>query len=105
MKLLVLTALMAASPAMAHDAVPTAMQPNGWAYSFACCSTTDCKELPAGEITSAKGGWQVGSTGEIIPYADNRIKRSQDELFHRCSVDGDFSRPESLCLYVPDQGF
>lgn len=89
----------------AHQATPTASQPLGWAYGIECCSSKDCADMPAGEITSTPEGWRVASTGEVIPYGDHRIKRSRDERFHRCAIGGDFTRKRSLCLYVPDLSF
>lgn len=100
-----LYALMGGKTVFAHQAQPTAAQPEGWAYGIECCSSKDCTRLPHGEISTVEGGYLVNSTGELIPYKSSKIKRSRDEFFHRCALGGDFSRKTSLCLYVPDMGF
>lgn len=92
-------------PAWPHSAPPTQSQPLGWAYGWDCCSMTDCAPMKAGEISETSGGYLVHRTGEVIPYGDKRLRRSKDELFHRCAKGGDFDAKTSLCLYTPDRGF
>ena len=92
------------SHAYGHQAAASNKVPMGWAYGFECCSMKDCKDMPAGEITSTPQGWRVNSTEEVIPYNDKRIKKSQDENFHRCAIAGNFESKRSLCLYVPNFG-
>jgi hypothetical protein len=86
-------------PASAHDA------PLGWSYGYECCSTTDCSQRPEGEVSAVTGGYRVNPTGEIIPYDDDRVRRSHDEYFHRCASNGDMAAKHSICLYVPDTSF
>ncbi len=105
LKIGALVLVLSSAPAFAHIATPTAGQPFGWLYDATCCSTKDCKELAPGEIKSIQGGWRVESTGEVIPYADRRIKQSKDDRFHRCAAKGDFTLKTSLCLYIPEMSF
>lgn len=89
--------------AAAHDA------PTGWSYPFACCSNADCREVGEGSsskvsISETPLGYKISTTGEVISYADSRIKDSPDGEFHWCSVAGkDDSR--TLCLFVPPRAF
>jgi hypothetical protein len=97
--------LLGVQNAYPHEALPTSTAPLGWSYGLECCSLKDCARSPAGDISTVDGGYRVNSTGEIIPYNDRRIKRSRDEFYHRCAMNGNFKLEKSLCLYVPDQGF
>jgi hypothetical protein len=92
-------AVMLHAEAAAHQAAA------GWSYGVECCSLLDCFQAPPGAIAETPLGYRVESTGELIPYADSRIKRSRDEFFHRCSPGGDNGAKRSICLYVPDRGF
>lgn len=98
-----LTALVAiiiwsAQPARAHDA------PSGWTYPFACCSSMDCREVPAKAISERPEGYTIKATGEVVGYGDTRLKDSPDGAFHWCSVAGaDDSR--TICLFVPPRAF
>jgi len=103
--LVVLAILLFASSAQSHIAPASSTQPFGWMYDPSCCSIRDCAPMPPGEIVATEQGWRVESTGEVIPYTSSKIKRSRDDLFHRCAISGDFTRKTSLCLYVPDMGF
>ena len=78
--------LLATASAAAHDA------PSGWAYGSECCSTMDCFEE------------QDKNVGEVIPYADKRVKISKDAKYHRCTRLGDPKMPRSICIYVPNRG-
>lgn len=93
--------------AEAHDAMPTAAQPNGWAYPFSCCSGIDCREVssgPDGVVRETPEGYVIASTGEVVAYTDKRIKDSPDGAFHWCSVAGkDDSR--TICLFVPPRAY
>ena len=94
-----------------HDAKPTAAQPNGLTYPYACCSGIDCREVGDGKASKAKvkiletaTGYQISTTGEIIAFGDSRLKDSPDGVFHWCSVAGaDDSR--TICLFKPPRGF
>lgn len=102
----VVTALLFAVPALAHQA------PSGWAYDRECCHNLDCAPAPDGAIREVQGGYQVtlapGShpmvrdrtvTG-FVPHGDPRIRVSGDEDRHAC-VSG---TGRILCIYIPPGG-
>lgn len=99
---LILTLL--AMPAAAHDAMPTAAAPQGWAYPFSCCSGYDCREVPGDWISERPEGYVITLTGEVVAYSDTRIKHSPDGKFHWCSVAGALDG-KTICLYVPPRSF
>lgn len=73
-------------------------------YGIECCSQKDCKPIPAGEVKATAEGWEVATTGEIIPYNSYKIKKSPDGNFHRCAMSANFgANGHTLCLYVPPQ--
>lgn len=74
--------------------------PSGWAYDAACCSGQDCRPAAPGEVTSGPGGFRIGPTGELIPFASSKVRPSGDGALHRCSVGGE-AAGATLCLYVP----
>jgi len=82
---LTLAALLATSAA-AHS--------HSW-YEPSCCSGYDC--APVDDVRMTRSGWYVESTGETIPYGDDRERPSRDGQFHRCAPPGEKTR----CLYVP----
>jgi hypothetical protein len=90
--------------ARAHDAVSTAAQPQGWSYPFSCCSGYDCREVAYNAIGERPEGYVIKGTGEVITYADSRIKNSPDGVFHWCSVAG-ANDGHTICLFVPPRGF
>jgi hypothetical protein len=91
-------------PAGAHDAMPTAAQPNGWTYPFACCSGYDCRAVSDKAISERPEGYVINGTGEVVGYADARVKNSPDGEFHWCSVAGS-NEGRTICLFVPPRGF
>lgn len=88
----------------AHTAKPTASEPLGWAYDVSCCSLKDCRELPQGSVEQRPDGYYVVATRTLVPYNDRRIKKSKDEFFHICTINGE---PFSgiICLYAPASAF
>lgn len=83
---------------LAHDAK------SGWAYPYACCSGLDCREVNATQIRERPEGFVIGPTGEVVGYADKRIRNSPDGEYHWCSVAGrDDGR--TICLFVPPRSF
>jgi hypothetical protein len=93
-----------ASPARAHDAIPTAAKPLGWNYPYSCCSGIDCRQVSEKAISERPQGYVINNTGEIVAYNDSRVKNSPDGVYHWCSVAGaDDSR--TICLFVPPKGF
>jgi len=95
---------LAASPALAHDAMPTAAQPQGWTYPFACCSGYDCRAVSDKAISERPEGYVIKGTGEVVGYADARVKNSPDGEYHWCSVAGS-NEGRTICLFVPPRGF
>ena len=86
--------------ARAHDAEPTAAQPEGWKYPYECCSGYDCRRVPNGWIEETNGGYRIRTTGEVIPYNSSKIKASKDAEFHWCSKGGS-DTGKTICLFVP----
>ncbi|MEP4538488.1 MAG: hypothetical protein ABJ021_15060 [Nitratireductor sp.] len=87
----------------AHHARPAAAQPDGWAYPFACCSGFDCRAVANRSVQERPEGYVVPS-GEVVGYADTRVRPSPDGDFHWCSVAGrDDGR--TICLFVPPRAF
>lgn len=93
-----------AGPGLAHDAMPTAAQPNGWTYPFACCSGYDCREVSKKAISERPEGYVILGTGEVLSYTDTRVKNSPDGAFHWCSVAG-ANNGRTICLFVPPRGY
>ena len=93
-----------ATAAIAHDALPTAGQPNGWKYPFSCCSGFDCRSVPQTAIRERPEGYVIQRTGEVLGYKDARLRDSPDGEFHWCSVAGSDSG-KTVCLFVPPRSF
>lgn len=84
----------------AHEA------PMGWEYPLFCCSNQDCRETAESEVIETKQGYQIASTGEIVPYNDRRVKElSQDGKVHVCQQGGNFDSGRVLCLLIPPRAF
>lgn len=96
--------LAGAAGALAHDALPTAAQPQGWTYPFACCSGYDCRMVPTRQVSERPEGYVIATTGEIVGYADKRVRNSPDGDFHWCSVAGK-NDGKTICLFVPPRAF
>jgi hypothetical protein len=96
--------VLAASPARAHDALPTAAKPNGWSYPTYCCSGVDCREVADKAISERPEGYVIKYTGEVVAYSDYRVKNSPDGVYHWCSVAG-ADNGRTICLFVPPKGF
>lgn len=89
----------------AHDATPTAAMPNGWSYPYSCCSSYDCREAKPAEITERAEGFVVGSTGEIVPYGDKRVRVSPDGRFHWCAHQEGPDAGRTICLFAPPRSY
>lgn len=97
---------LAAPAAFAHDALPTAANPAGWSYPISCCSGFDCRPVTSGRggtVLETRQGYVIARTGEVIPFSDPRLKSSQDQDFHWCSVAG-AADGRTICLFVPPRG-
>lgn len=82
----------------AHDA------PSGWSYPFSCCSNQDCRPVASKAVSEKPQGYMINVTGEVVPYADKRIRISPDGEFHWCSVAGE-EKSRTLCLFVPPHSY
>src|SRR5690349_5383333 len=92
-----------AFPAFTHDALPTAAQPDGWAYGWDCCSQMDCKRVADSEIEETPQGYLVKASGTLIPYDSKKLRDSKDQFYHLCTRGG---KPdgEVICLYRAPRG-
>lgn len=88
-----------------HDAVPTVAKPQGWAYPFACCANFDCKSVQSSEVIEGARGYEIRSTGELIPMSDKRVKISPDGETHICAHQAGLDAGKVICLFVPDKGY
>ncbi len=72
----------------------------------------DCHYVEPTTVRPVEGGWEVDLQAgqhflvssritEIIPYEDERIRRSQDQDFHVCVKK---TTQQFLCVYVPEFG-
>jgi hypothetical protein len=95
----------AATKAFPHDALPTAAKPQGWAYPFACCANFDCEAVPESAIVEGARGYEIRSTGELIPMLDKRVKDSPDGQFHWCAHRAGLDAGKTICLFVPPRSF
>ena len=71
-------------------------------YDPYCCSDQDCAPLDDGAVIEGPAGYEIPSTGETIPYRDDRVRPSADGRFHRCALPG--TPGHTRCLYVPPGG-
>lgn len=101
----VLIGMVIAIDAKAHDALPTAAKPQGWAYQLSCCSSYDCKQVASGAISERPEGFVIPGTGEIVGYQDKRIRQSPDGEFHWCAHQSGLDAGRTICLFVPPRGF
>jgi len=82
----------------AHDA------PSGWSYPFSCCSNQDCRPVATKAISERPQGYVINLTGEVVPYADTRVRSSPDGEYHWCSVAGE-EKTRTICLFVPPHSY
>jgi hypothetical protein len=97
--------LVATLPARAHQATNAAGQPTGWDYPWSCCSNMDCKQVEARAISERPEGYVIQSTGEVVAYADKRVKDSPDGEYHWCAHQAGLDAGHTICLFVPPKGF
>ena len=96
---------MLSSPALAHDAKPTAAKPQGWSYPFACCANYDCRTTHTGEVLEKPEGYVIAGTGEVVPMSDKRVKDSPDGDFHWCAHQAGLDAGKTICLFVPPRSY
>jgi hypothetical protein len=77
--------------------------PSGWSYDSSCCSTTDCRQVPASWVRETGEGYLLVKTREMLRHGDKRIKVSPDGLWHWCTTAGR-DDAGTICLYVPPRG-
>lgn len=94
---LIVIVLAGIQDAFTHDA------PTGWTYPQSCCSGQDCREVPASMIGEGPAGYTICTTGEIVPYRDEKVRPSPDGLFHWRSVGGR-DDGATICLFAPPRG-
>jgi hypothetical protein len=92
-------------PAGAHEAVNASGQPTGWKYPWSCCSNMDCKMLESKAVGERPEGYVIQSTGEVVAYADKRVKDSPDGEYHWCAHQAGIDAGHTICLFVPPKGF
>ena len=85
--------LLAAVPAFGHD----------W-YDYSCCDDKDCRPIPSSAVKATKDGYYVTINGRTMSYASPKLKVSQDDQFHLCTIGGT-DDGLMLCLYAPPQSF
>jgi len=88
-----------------HDAQPSPAKPQGWSYPFSCCANFDCESVPESDVIEGARGYEIRSTGELIPMADRRVKDSPDGQFHWCAHRAGLDAGKTICLFVPPRSF
>lgn len=87
------------SAAGAHEA------PKGWNCPFSRCANYDCKEMSAKATSERPDGYVVQPTGEVVGYADKRVKDSPDGGFHWRAHQSGLDAGKTICLFVPPRSF
>lgn len=103
------------SPADAHDAMPTAAQPEGWRYDAACCHGNtvngDCQAIPNSTVTPIPGGFSITlRPGEhrlvTKPHSytieQSKVRESRDGRYHACLYP---TEDKLQCFYAPPMSF
>lgn len=103
--LVLYTIFVNANAASAHEVVNIADQPTGWRYPWACCSNMDCKMVDDKAVQERFEGYLITLTGEVVAYADKRVKNSPDGEYHWCAHQAGLDAGRTICLYVPPKGF
>jgi hypothetical protein len=83
-------------------------------YEKQCCQDEHCEPMADGAVRETSKGFKLPS-GELLPYADSRVRQSHDMRFHWCHANkSTVSRhrefpsgnPDStICLYAPPKSF
>ena len=82
--LLVLAAMVAAIPALAHS----------W-YPLACCGNMDCFPVACDQLVETVSGWLYVPTGNL--FDAEQVQPSRDHHFHVCVGHGDH---RSICAFI-----
>jgi hypothetical protein len=83
--LLIVAALVAAVPALAHS----------W-YPLACCGNMDCFPIACDQLVETVSGWLYVPTGNL--FAREQVQPSQDHHCHVCLGRGSDHR--SICAFI-----
>ncbi|MFD1986039.1 hypothetical protein ACFSOZ_26695 [Mesorhizobium newzealandense] len=94
--------------------LPSASAHDDW-YEEQCCHNEHCEPIENGTVQETSKGFKVPS-GELLPYADGRVRQSHDMRFHWCHApkataanryhDRSPHGPDiTICLYVPPKSF
>ena len=83
--LLIVTALFAASPVLAHS----------W-YPLACCGHIDCFPVTCDQLVETVSGWLYVPTGNL--FKREQVQPSQDRNCHVCLGFGRDHR--SICAFI-----
>jgi len=95
--------VIAASIGFVSALLPSKAWPHSF-YEYRCCHDQDCRPVPGGAIAEGPDGCVIKATGEVIAYADSRVRQSPDGRFHWCSLAGS-QMGRTLCLYAPGRVF
>jgi hypothetical protein len=83
--LLIVAALVAAIPALAHS----------W-YPLACCGNMDCFPVACDQLVETVAGWLYVPTGNL--FKSEQVQPSQDHHCHVCLGRGGDHR--SICAFI-----
>ena len=96
--------------------MPSASAHDDW-YEERCCEDEHCEPMADGTVRETSKGFKVPS-GELLPYADSRVRQSHDMRYHWCHAPKTTSAnrfhdqhqlpsgPDAtICLYVPPKSF
>lgn len=85
------------APAWAHDDAEWIN--HGRYHSLAdgshCCGPNDCFVVPAEHMSALPSGWNINTTGELVPYRETQS--SEDGQFWRCKRHDGSRR----CFFAP----
>jgi hypothetical protein len=82
-------------------------------YEKQCCQDEHCEPIADGAVRETSKGFEVPS-GELLPYADSRVRQSHDMHYHWCHAQKatvsrhreiPFGPDSTICLYVPPKSF
>jgi hypothetical protein len=94
--------------------MPLASAHNEIWYEKQCCDDKHCEPIADGVVQETSKGFKVPS-GELLPFADGRVRQSHDMRFHWCHAkkatvgrhrEFPSGNPDlTICLYVPPKSF
>ena len=71
-------------------------------YSSACCEHKDCRHIDRKQVELTSLGYKLKWLGEVVPYASDKLKRSNDGGYDWCECSYCPSQVnQTRCLYVP----